>query len=106
MAPSTLSFRSTAPLNELQDIQINGQTVDPSNYELEEGSTIVKLKYDYLSTLNNGKYELSVVSDNKTAKGDFTVAAPKLNEYGFYYDIPYKLYMNSYSVGVPDSNNS
>jgi hypothetical protein len=91
MAPSTLSFRSTAPLNELQDVQINGQTVDPSNYELEEGSTIVKLKYDYLSTLNVGQYELSIVSDSKTAKGDFTVAAPELNEYGFYYNQPYSV---------------
>jgi hypothetical protein len=89
MAPSTLSFRSTAPLNELQDVQINGQTVDPSNYALEEGSTIVKLKHEYLSTLDTGKYELSVVSDSKTVKGDFTVAAPELNEYGFYYDQPY-----------------
>jgi hypothetical protein len=91
MAPSTLSFRSTAPLNELQDVQINGQTVDPSNYELEEGSTIVKLKHDYLSTLGTGKYELSVVSDSKTVKGDFTVAAPELNEYGFYYNQPYSV---------------
>lgn len=90
-APSTLSFRSTAPLNELQDVQINGQTVDPSNYTLEEGSTIVKLKHDYLSTLNVGKYELSVISDSKTVKGDFTVTAPKLNEYGFYYDQPYSI---------------
>jgi hypothetical protein len=89
MAPSTLSFRSTAPLNELQNIQINGQTVDPSNYTLEEGSTIVKLKHDYLSTLDVGNYELSVVSDSKTVKGDFTVVAPELNEYGFYYNQPY-----------------
>lgn len=86
MAPSTLSFRSTAPLNELQDITINGETVDPSNYALEEGSTIVKLKHDYLSTLDTGKYELAVVSDSKTAKGEFTVAAPESNEYGFYYN--------------------
>lgn len=89
LAPSTLSFRSTAPLNELQDIQINGQTVDPANYELEEGSTIVKLKYDYLSTLDAGNYELSVVSDSKTVNGDFIVTAPELNEYGFYYNVPY-----------------
>lgn len=89
MAPSTLSFRSTAPLEELQDIQINGQTVDPANYTLEEGSTIVKLKHDYLSTLDVGKYELSVVSDSKTAKGDFTVTSPELNEYGLLLNIPY-----------------
>lgn len=88
-APSTLSFRSTAPLDEFQDVQINGETVDPANYTLEEGSTIVKLKHDYLSTLNVGKYELSVVSDSKTVKGDFTVKAPELNESGFYYSQVY-----------------
>jgi hypothetical protein len=93
MAPSTLSFRSSAPLNELQDVQINGETVDPSNYTLEEGSTIVKLSHEYLKTLDVGSYELSVVSSSKTVKGDFTVAAPELNEYGFYYNQPY--YINS-----------
>jgi hypothetical protein len=98
MAPSTLSFRSTAPLNELQDVQINGETVDPSNYTLEEGSTIVKLKHEYLSTLDTGKYELSVVSDSKTVKGDFTVAAPELNEYGFYYGQPYFINSNEFMM--------
>lgn len=88
-APSTLSFRSTAPLNEFQDVRINGQTVDPSNYTLEEGSTIVKLSHEYLKTLDVGSYELSVVSNSKTAKGDFTVTAPELNEHGFYYNQPY-----------------
>lgn len=94
MAPSTLSFRSTAPLNELQDIQINGVTVDSANYTLEEGSTIVKLKHEYLSTLNKGKYEVAVVSDSKTVKGDFTVAAPELNEYGFLVKQPYSVMLN------------
>ena len=89
MAPSVLSFRSTAPLDEFQEVQVNGQTIDPSNYTLEEGSTIVKLSHEYLKTLDVGGYELSVVSDNQTAKGNFTIAAPKLNEYGFYYNQPY-----------------
>ena len=89
MAPSVLSFRSTAPLDEFQGVQINGETIDPSNYELEEGSTIVKLSSDYLRTLSIGNHEISVVSNNQVAKGDFTVAAPELNEYGFYYNQPY-----------------
>ena len=40
-------------------------------------------------TLNKGDYEVNVVSTSKSVKGNFTVAAPELNEYGFYYDIPY-----------------
>lgn len=93
LAPTALSFRSTAPLNELQEIQINGVTVDPSNYTLEEGSTIVTFPIDYLKTLNVGNYEVAVASDSKTVKGDFTVKAPELNENGFYYNQPYTAYV-------------
>ena len=31
LAPTALSFRSTAPLNEFQEVKVNGETVDPSN---------------------------------------------------------------------------
>ncbi len=93
MAPTALSFRSTAPLNELQEIQINGVTVDPSNYTLEEGSTIATFPIDYLKTLDIGSYEVAVVSDSKTVKGDFMVKAPQLNEHGFYYNQPYAAYV-------------
>ena len=86
MAPSSLSFRSTAPLDEFQEILVNGQTIDPANYTLEEGSTIVKLSHNYLNTLDAGGYELTVVSDKMTAKGNFTVAD---NADSFYYGYVY-----------------
>lgn len=100
LAPTALSFRSTAPLNELQEVQINGVTVDPSNYTLEEGSTIVTFPIDYLKTLDVGNYEVNVVSDSKTVKGGFSVAAPELNEYGFYYNQPYAAYMDYFGSDV------
>lgn len=96
LAPTALSFRSTAPLNELNEVQINGVTVDPANYTLEEGSTIVTFPIDYLKTLNVGDYEVDVVSDSKTVKGGFTVVAPGLNEYGFYYNQPYTAFVNAF----------
>ena len=96
LAPTALSFRSTAPLNELNEIQINGVTVDPANYTLEEGSTIVTFPIDYLKTLNVGSYEVAVASDSKTVKGDFTVKAPELNEHGFYYNQPYTAYVEAF----------
>ena len=95
-APTALTFRSTAPLNELQEVQINGVTVDPSNYTLEEGSTIVTLPIEYLKTLDVDNYEITVVSDNKTAKGGFTVVQPELNEHGFYYNQPYTAYVDMF----------
>ena len=88
-APAMLSFRSTAPLNEFQEVQLNGETVDPSNYTLEEGSTIVKFSPDYLNTLSIGSHEVAIVSNKQTTKGTFTIDAPVLNEYGFYYNMPY-----------------
>jgi hypothetical protein len=89
MAPSTLSFRASAPLDEFQEVTVNGETIDPLYYTLEEGSTIVKLNIDYLRTLDVGLHEISVLSNSQTATGDFTVTAPEVNEYGFYYDNPY-----------------
>ena len=90
-APTTLSFRSTAPLNEFKDVVINGQVVDPSNYTLEEGSTVVKLSIDYLNTLRAGSHSVSIVSENKTVSGNFSVHQPVMSEYGFYYNTPYIL---------------
>jgi hypothetical protein len=100
LAPTPLSFRSTAPLNELQDVQINGVTVDPSNYTLEEGSTIVTFPIDYLKTLDVGNYEVTVASASKNVKGEFTVAAPQLNEHGFYYNQPYTAFMSNFRSEV------
>lgn len=95
-APSALTFRSTAPLNELQEVQINGVTVDPSNYTTEEGSTIVTLPIEYLNTLDVDNYEITVVSDSKSVKGGFSVVQPELNEHGFYYNQPYTGYVDYY----------
>jgi hypothetical protein len=98
LAPTALSFRSTAPLNELQEVQINGVTVDPANYTLEEGSTIVTFPIEYLKTLDKGDYEVTIASENKTVKGNFTVAVPELNEYGFYYNQPYTAYVDYFGT--------
>ena len=88
-APSTLSFRSTAPLSEFQEVKVNGVTVDPSNYTLTSGSTIVTLKIDYLKSLNVDSYQITVVSKSGSPSAGFTVMEPELNEHGFYYNQPY-----------------
>ena len=93
LAPAALTFRSTAPLDELKEVQVNGVTVDPSNYTLEEGSTIVTLPIDYLKTLNADSYDITVVSENKSASGSFSVVEPELNEHSFYYNQPYTAYV-------------
>ena len=94
MAPSALSFRSSAPLNEFVDVKINGEIVDHSNYTLEEGSTIVTFPINYLQGLLQGNYEVTVQSESKAVKGGFTVIDPEINNYGFYYNQPYSGYVS------------
>lgn len=96
LAPTALMFRSTAPLDELQEVQINGVTIDPSNYTTKEGSTIITLPIEYLKTFGADNYEISVVSDSKSVSGGFSVVEPELNEYGFYYNQPYVGYVSYY----------
>ena len=40
LAPTALSFRSSADINDFQEVQINGVTLDQSNYNITEGSTM------------------------------------------------------------------
>ena len=90
MAPSSLSFRSTAPLDEFQEVLINGEVVDSSNYTLTEGSTIVTLDIDYLDSLDIDDYEITVVSDSGSPSTDFEVITAEQSGTGkFLYYQPY-----------------
>ena len=70
-----LSFTSNAAFADFLKVQVDGKNVDPSNYTVEEGSTIVTLKPSYLETLPAGKHTLAIVSDTGTAETEFTVVA-------------------------------
>lgn len=93
MAPTDLSFRSTAPLSEFQEVRVNGQVVDPSNYTLTEGSTIVTLSANYLNGLDANYHDITIVSDSKSPSGSFKVVEPEKNDYNFYYNQPYSAYV-------------
>ena len=93
LAPTTLTFRSTEPFDEFQQVKIDGQVIDPSQYVLEEGSTIITLSVNYLKTLSIGDHDIDVVSSNNTVGGGFSVVGPSLNIHGFYYNQPYTAYV-------------
>lgn len=69
------SFRSSAALKDFQKVLVDGKEVDPSNYTLKEGSTIVILKPAFLKTLGGGKHTISIVSTTGTASTEFAVTA-------------------------------
>jgi hypothetical protein len=91
LAPAALSFRSIAPLDEFKELRVNGMIVDPSNYTLTEGSTIVTLHPEYLTTLGSKAHSIVVVSENSKACGKFEVVQQKINNQFFYYNVPYMM---------------
>ena len=68
-----LIFTSNAPFSEFISVTIDGQVVDEKNYVKEEGSTIIKLKADYLSTLSAGNHTISINSTSGSATTAFTI---------------------------------
>ena len=70
----TLTFRSSAPLNEFVAVLVDGVKVASSNYDVSEGSTIVRLKQSFLNTLSKGSHTIAIQSTGGTATANFTVA--------------------------------
>lgn len=71
----TLSFRSSAPLVDFIRVEMDGKELDKKYYTVKEGSTIVTLNEDYVSTLSVGEHIIGIVSKNGTATAKFTVKA-------------------------------
>lgn len=68
-----LTFHSNAALEDFVKVLLNGEVLDPENYTVREGSTIVELKSSYLETLSDGEYTLSIVSTSGSADATFCV---------------------------------
>ena len=74
-AEDGLSFTSNAAFADFVKVQVDGKDLAASDYEVEEGHTIVTLKASYLETLSVGKHTLAIVSDTGTATTEFTIQA-------------------------------
>ena len=71
----TLTFRSNAPFSEFEAVLVDGVIVDRSNYDVSEGSTIVRLKQSFLDTLSKGSHTIAIQSIGGTATANFSVTA-------------------------------
>ena len=70
---TALTFTSDAPFEDFIRVELDGKTVDSSNYTVKSGSTIVTLNADYVATLATGEHTLGVVSQGGTATEKFTI---------------------------------
>ena len=81
-----LTFRSTASFSSFRGVQVDGKTLDKSNYIAEEGSIEVYLKAVYLQTLAAGKHTVTILSTEGDATAEFTIggsnASPKTTDPG------------------------
>ena len=69
-----LTFRSNAAFGDFIRAQLDGKTLDETNYTVREGSTVVTLKADYVATFSVGEHTIGIVSQSGTATTTFTVA--------------------------------
>ena len=70
-----LTFRSDASFEDFLEVRVDGKVLDKNQYTLREGSILVTLKADYLSTLSVGQHTLGVTSVSGTAETVFTITA-------------------------------
>ena len=69
----TLRFVSDGIFDEFIRVEIDGATLETSNFSVESGSTVVTLLADYVSTLSLGTHTIGIVSENGTAQATFSV---------------------------------
>ena len=75
-----LKFKINAEFNLFDNVYVDGKEVNKDNYTVEEGSTIIILKKEYLDTLNNGIHTLKVTfKDGKSVQTQFTIERPIKN---------------------------
>ena len=72
------SFTSNAAFNDFEFVKLDGNVLDPKNYTVKEGSTIVTLNSDFVSTLKDGKHTISIVSKTGEATTEFEVTKKEI----------------------------
>ena len=70
----SIKIRGNGGFSKFRNVMVDGNIIDPSNYEASEGSTIIELHADYLKTLSEGIHTLAIVWTDGTASTNFTVA--------------------------------
>ncbi|MGN1275811.1 MAG: hypothetical protein ACI4UK_02320 [Floccifex sp.] len=70
----SLSFTSSADISEFMYVLVDEEEIEELNYTLQEGSTIVTLNPDYVSTLALGKHTITIVSESGEATAEFEIS--------------------------------
>ena len=70
---TTLEFRSNADFDKFVEVKVDGGVVDPSNYTVTEGSTIVTFTETFFNSLGEGEHTVEIVSEDGSAQASFDI---------------------------------
>ena len=70
----SLAIRGSGEISKFREVKVDGVTVDPINYTVTEGSTIITFKPEYLKSLSAGNHSFELVWTDGTAATNFMVA--------------------------------
>lgn len=70
----SLAIRGSGEVSKFREVKVDGVTVDPVNYTVTEGSTIITFKPEYLKSLSAGNHSFELIWTDGTAATNFTVA--------------------------------
>ena len=69
----SMAIRGNGEFSKFTGVKVDGVLIDPANYIVTEGSTIVTLKPEYLNTLSEGSHSFEIMWADGSAATDFTV---------------------------------
>ena len=70
----SIKIRGNGPISKFVNVKVDGMIVDPVNYTVTEGSTIIEFKPEYLKTLSEGSHTFEMFWTDGSASTSFTVA--------------------------------
>ena len=70
----SLVIRGDGEFADFLKVLVDGKEIAPENYTAEEGSTVITLKAEFLSTLSEGSHTFEIVWRDGSASTHFTIA--------------------------------
>jgi hypothetical protein len=74
-----LVFKTSGHLEKLVKVQVDYEDLNPGDYELKSGSTILTLKDSFIKTLSSGTHTLNMIYIDNTIETTFKIEKAKTN---------------------------
>lgn len=72
-----ITFKVDVDFDKFQKVLIDGEELDPKNYNAQSGSTIITLHKDYTDTLKTGKHTITIAFTDGKATAEFNIVENK-----------------------------